>query len=156
MEILLMTAGFIIIAFALYSIKKYRLELKNLSNDVYKIHSDTKEYYFMIQDLITKMEELVDYEMKNIETKQNFKSKKEDGLYEKISQAEMKLDSNIVEEKSDIKSEKASTNKKNANTDEKMVLKLYRDGNSIQQIAKKLGRGIREIEVMLKFARGKF
>ncbi|MCT4663102.1 MAG: hypothetical protein N4A40_14690 [Tissierellales bacterium] len=145
MEIILIVAGIVIMSISFYHIKKYRYELKKLSNDIYKVHADTKEYYFMIQDLIAKMEELVDYELTQIESRSKIKNEyiNEEGI------SNHGADKTNFEEK--IEEIVISKNE----TDEEKILKLYQAGMSISDIAKKFEKGIREIEVILKFALNK-
>lgn len=154
MESILIIIGIIFIFIALKNIKKYQFKLGQISEDIYKVHSDVKEYYFMIQDILGKMEELIDIKIENID----------DGalINENIIKDEIIKNTEVNKINNNDKVEH-SKKKISSNTSElskdlirKQMIELYKTGVNIQEIAKQFKKGISETEVIIKIGLNEF
>jgi len=142
MELGLMIVGLILIFIAIVNVNKYNKVLAKTSEDIYKIHNDVKEYYFMIQDILLKIESLIDI---TIETVEETKLDQDHGKY--VSEENLGVEKVILKSNNVVSEDDSDTEI----TEEHKIIEMYKAGMSIQDIAKYFKKGIRETEFIIKF-----
>lgn len=130
-SIILSTIGTILIICSIYTIRKDLINNKSIVNDLNLIEKRVKEYYDLTKKRVEEIDEIIDSKLEiiNIENKNN--SDKQ--LYN--------VDESISNDNLD---------NLNANLLHNKIIELAKLGLTKEEIARKLNKGIREIEIILK------
>lgn len=168
MDTFLVLVGIMLVIICLIMMKKQDKRYQKDLDDVYKIHKDIKEYYYMINDILVKIDEMVESVMDdkkenmNEETQNNYLEEEiaEEVLVVKNDFVETKneteqdsilnfsLESNLLAE--EFKTEEEKDEKFEVDDFRRKVMILYHEGYTLSQIAKMTQRGVREVEVVVK------
>lgn len=164
MDSLLIISGFILVGLCFYKMSKQDKKYEKDLDDIYKIHRDIKEYYYMVHDILEKIEEIVDAGLEKEEKEEKIiveETKSE------IIQNSFENDLSETKEKNNfngqisfdysLENNKLAENFLNTETEKStiddfknQVKEYYIKGYTIPQIAKMTQRGIREVEVVIK------
>lgn len=167
MDSLLIISGFLLIGLCFYKMSKQDKRYEKDLDDIYKIHRDIKEYYYMVHDILEKIEEIVDAGLE----KEEKEEKEENNIAKEIKPeiVENSFENEMIEKKEknnannqisfdySLESNKLAENFLNTEIEKStiddfknQVKEYYIKGYTIPQIAKMTQRGIREVEVVIK------
>jgi len=133
---ILLIVGIFLVIISLIYIKKANKEEKERHNEIVRIYSEINEYRLYFTELIDNIESLVDSTIDKINTNS-----------EKIKNID--IDKHKIEEKNktNLFNVYDESNDKEDLTEK--VLTLNEIGLDNREIAKKMGRGVREIDIIL-------
>lgn len=126
--------GFILIGFSIIVIIKDLNKSEINIDEMNKIEENVKEYYKLTEEMIESFDDLIVSKIEEINTDTNFKKMNENDKEEKVilnnedNNKNMKVEDNIIEK----------------------ILELKSIGLNIEEIAKMLNKGVREIEIIMK------
>lgn len=135
LDILLNVIGIVLIIYSLYIIKKDNKKEYDVINELDLIEGRVKEYYNLTEEIIENFDGIIDSKLE-ILNKDNKETNKDEFLNQNDD-----IDNNIIN---------------NINLDESMnfshkkIIELNSIGLTKEEIAKKLNKGIREIDMVLK------
>jgi len=135
---ILLSIGIILIGLSIFIIRKDLKRTEKELSEINKIEKNVKEYYKLTEEMIESFDDIIG-------------SKVED-LYSKKVDNKRNIDKNNNQLIASLNS--GTYSDKNQNNDLiKKVLELQSIGLNSEEIAKKLNRGIREVEIILKMYR---
>lgn len=135
---ILLSIGIILIGLSIFIIRKDLKRTEKELSEINKIEKNVKEYYKLTEEMIESFDDIIG-------------SKVED-LYSKKVDNKRNIDKNKNQLIASLNS--GTYSDKNQNNDLiKKVLELQSIGLNSEEIAKKLNRGIREVEIILKMYR---
>lgn len=117
--------GIILIILSIYFLSIFNKKEVNRYNEIKVLHSEIKEYTQIIEDVMVDLEYVINDIFKN--------DNKNNNIY------------NNELNKKEVESKHFNEQKYDEN-----VIKLYKDGYSINDIAKSLNKGIREVGIIIK------
>ena len=139
--ILLNSIGLILIIVSLIYIKNISSKEEYVYKQIITLYDDIKYYYDAIENITTNFNDLVDNSLVKVEKIQSEHLRNN-------SLETMEYDKDIIHTKK-IKPQELIT--KNSNTPiHEEIIELRKNGLSSKEIAKKLNKGVREIEIILK------
>lgn len=136
--VILNIIGLILILFSIYIIRKDFSSEKALIDDLNKVEESVKEYYDLTEEIIENFDEMIDNKLEMMNSDKNPKNNVQ------ILNLDKNSGDNVIHE---IKSNSYPTD---INPNHKKILELQSIGLTENEIAKKLNKGIREIEIVLK------
>lgn len=136
--VILNIIGLILILFSIYIIRKDFSSEKALIDDLNKVEESVKEYYDLTEEIIENFDEMIDNKLEMMNSDKNPKNNVQ------ILNLDKNSGDNVIHE---IKSNSYPTY---INPNHKKILELQSIGLTENEIAKKLNKGIREIEIVLK------
>lgn len=172
MDTFLILIGIILVGLCLLMMKNQEKRYQRDLDDIYKIHKDIKEYYYMVNDILVKIDEMVELVLadkdensvkdeldsmdddKNeddnnqIQAAVNIKNDFIDNRAEKDNILNFSLESNQLAE--EFKAEDEKDEKFEVDDFRRKVMILHHEGYTLAQIAKMTQRGVREVEVVVK------
>ncbi|HAE92030.1 hypothetical protein [Tissierella praeacuta] len=131
-SIILNTIGSILIIYSIYIIRKDLVNNKNNNDNLNSIEERVKEYYNLTENMVEEFSEVIHSKLEIINT-------------ENVQSVERQL-YNIEED---------SLNNFNINPIHSKIIELEGIGLTKEEIARKLNKGIREIEIILKMYENK-
>ncbi|MEY8415780.1 hypothetical protein AAK964_05715 [Tissierella praeacuta] len=131
-SIILNTIGSILIIYSIYIIRKDLVNNKNNNDNLNSIEERVKEYYNLTENMVEEFSEVIHSKLEIINT-------------ENVQRVERQL-YNIEED---------SLNNFNINSIHSKIIELEGIGLTKEEIARKLNKGIREIEIILKMYENK-
>lgn len=131
-SIILNTIGSILIIYSIYIIRKDLVNNKNNNDNLNSIEERVKEYYNLTENMVEEFSEVIHSKLEIINT-------------ENVQRVERQL-YNIEED---------SLNNFNINPIHSKIIELEGIGLTKEEIARKLNKGIREIEIILKMYENK-
>ncbi|WP_313232802.1 DUF6115 domain-containing protein [Tissierella praeacuta] len=131
-SIILNTIGSILIIYSIYIIRKDLVNNKNNNDNLNSIEERVKEYYNLTENMVEEFSEVIHSKLEIINT-------------ENVQSVERQL-YNIEED---------SLNNFNINSIHSKIIELEGIGLTKEEIARKLNKGIREIEIILKMYENK-
>ncbi|MBU5426560.1 hypothetical protein KQI41_09105 [Tissierella pigra] len=137
LNIILNIIGLILVIFSIYLIFKDIRKQNKLVNNLDSIENKLKEYYKLTEEIAGNFDDIIEYKLDAIDNKINNKILK-DIKNKDIEDKNIKVEDNESNEISNI----IPIHKK--------VIELKEIGLTKEEIAKKLNKGIREIEIILK------
>ncbi len=144
LNIILNVIGVMLIIYSIYIIKKDLKDNEYKVEELSSIEKNTKKYYEHTEDIVSSFDKLVDLKLDKI----NF----EDNFYQEKNQM-YKEDENIEPEKD---MDQLETNSANLSEDKRKIIELLKLGLTSEEIAKKLKKGIREIDIVIKMYKQNF
>lgn len=140
--IILNVVGLILIIYSIYVIRKDMNNQKTIVDDLNLIENRVKEYYNLTEEIVEDFDEIIDLKLEMI-NKENKKKNKEElnNLNDKF--------------KSYIDNNSPTLPNENLNLFHKKIIELEKIGLTKEEIAKKLNKGVREIEIILKMHKDK-
>ena len=133
LNIILNIIGLILVIFSIYLIFRDIRKQNKLVNDLDSIENKLKEYYNLTEEIAENFDDIIEYKLDTINNKISKDIKNKD-----IEDKNIKVEDNESNEISNI----IPIHKK--------VIELKEIGLTKEEIAKKLNKGIREIEIILK------
>lgn len=140
--IILNTVGLILIIYSIYVIRKDMKSQKTVVDDLNLIEKRVKEYYNLTEEIVEGFDEIIDSKLEMI-NKENKKNNKEE-----LSNLDDKFNNSIDNNSPTFHNE-------NLNLFHKKIIELEKIGLTKEEIAKKLNKGVREIEIILKMYKNK-
>lgn len=137
LNIILNIIGLILVIFSIYLIFRDIRKQNKLVSDLDSIENKLKEYYNFTEEIAENFDDIIEYKLDTIDNKINNKILK-DIKNKDIEDKNIKVEDNESNEISNI----IPIHKK--------VIELKEIGLTKEEIAKKLNKGIREIEIILK------
>ncbi len=141
---ILYTIGVLLIIYAIYIIKKDISINKNKVDELSLIETNTKKYYQDTDNIVSSFEKLVDLKLESIQVNNDI-VKDKIGVSDEIQKIEFgKKTTNDVKPKTI-----------NLNKDNKKIIELLDLGLTQEEISKKLNKGIREVDIIIKMHKKK-
>jgi hypothetical protein len=131
LNIILNIIGLILIAFSICVIGKNTRKQKELVNDLKTIEDKLKEYHRFTEEIAGSFDDIIKYKLDTIDTK-----------------IDNTLDNKILRDKDEKSNE--TDEALNLSSIHTKVIELKKIGLTNEEIAKKLNKGVREIEIILK------
>lgn len=131
LNIILNIIGLILIAFSICVIGKNTRKQKELVNDLKTIEDKLKEYHRFTEEIAGSFDDIIKYKLDTIDTK-----------------IDNTLDNKILRDEDEKSNETDET--LNLSSIHTKVIELKKIGLTNEEIAKKLNKGVREIEIILK------
>lgn len=147
LTVILNFVGVIFILIALILINKMSNNEKEIYESIIMMHKDIKYYSATVENIMNDFEELIDTSL----AKLSVLEKKE--LNKAVSITEVETNLNKSENKEAIISDqigKTKNDEMNSNNISRSIIQLKKEGLSTEEIAKKLNKSVREIEIILK------
>lgn len=135
--IILNIVGLILIIYSIYIIRKDLANHKTAINDLNQIQERVKEYYNLTEEIVEGFDEIIDSKLEMI-NKKNEKSDNE------------QINSIISNDNNLLSNNSLNIIDTNSNSFHKKVVELKKIGLTIEEIAKRMNKGVREIEIILK------
>ena len=135
--IILNIIGLILIIYSIYIIRKDLTNHNTTVNDLNQIEERVKEYYNLTEEIIEEFDEIIDSKLEMINKKN-----------EKIHNEQ--LNSIIISDNNLLSNDSSNMVSINSSSIHKNVVELKKIGLTNEEIAKKLNKGIREVEIILK------
>lgn len=173
MDTFLVLIGIILVSLCLLMMKNQDKRYQRDLDDIYKIHKDIKEYYYMVNDILVKIDEMVELVLAEKDEKTirdeldladnndevdngeeqtqpvvNIKNDFVENRTEKDNILNFSLESNLLAE--EFKTDDEKDEKFEADDFRRKVMILHHEGYTLAQIAKMTQRGVREVEVVVK------
>lgn len=170
MDTFLVLIGIILVALCLLMMKNQDKRYQRDLDDIYKIHKDIKEYYYMVNDILVKIDEMVELVLAEKDEKAirdeidlmdnnknddddtqsvvNIKNDFIENRTEKDNILNFSLESNLLAE--EFKTDDEKDEKFEVDDFRRKVMILHHEGYTLAQIAKMTQRGVREVEVVVK------
>ncbi|MBU5437678.1 hypothetical protein KQI42_06650 [Tissierella sp. MSJ-40] len=130
LSIILNICGLFLIVFSIYMINKDLKRENTTIEELISIEGRIKDYYGLIENTIEDFGEFIDLTLNKINNIDNKVNKKSESSY--------------IEEFGD------NTNNENDNSLYIKIIELKRIGLTKEEIAKKLNKGVREVDIILK------
>lgn len=144
LNIILNIIGISLIIYSIYIIKKDIKDNKYRSEELYSIEKNTRKYYEDTEDIVSSFDKLVDLKLDTIKSEEHrFQNK--DQIYEDSEETKFEKDIN----QSQIKN-------LNLNKESSKIIELVNLGLTSEEIAKKLKKGVREVDIVIKMHEKKF
>ncbi len=135
--IILNIVGLILIIYSIYIIRKDLANHNTAIKDLNQIQETVKEYYNLTEELVEEFDEIIDSKLEMV-NKVNEKINKE------------QLNSVVSNDSNLLGSDSLSIVDINSSSFHKKIVELKRIGLTNEEIAKKMNKGIREVEIILK------
>lgn len=136
--------GLLLIICSIYIISKDLKNNEEKKDELRSVEENIKQYYKYTKDIVSDFEKLIDLKLRDIESNnENIEEKN----YTPANTNEKKV------EKEKIYQTKSNT--QNDNEDTKKIMELLEIGLTEEEIAKKLGKGIREVDIIIKMHKNK-
>lgn len=135
LNIILNIIGLILIAFSICVIGKNTRKQKELVNDLKTIEDKLKEYHRFTEEIAGSFDDIIKYKLDTIDTKID-------------NRLDTKIDNKILRDEDEKSNETDET--LNLSSIHTKVIELKKIGLTNEEIAKKLNKGVREIEIILK------
>lgn len=131
--------GLILIIYSISIIKKDLSNKEKTKDDLSLMEKRIKEYYNLTEEIVEEFDEIIDSKLEMIY--------KENDI---INTNPSKIHNTNSEEDTPLTNNKVNNNNKDTNLFYNKVIELKRIGLTNEEIAKKLNKGIREVEIILK------
>lgn len=149
-NIILNTIGVLLIIYSIYIIKKDLLYNEKTIDQMNLIEEKTKKYYEYTDNVVSSFNELVDLKLDSIHTESLPLEETKDHLEYRYSE---NLKREIKPKDQSISEEKTTTPLK---SDHKKIVELLELGLNEEEIAKKLHKGVREINIIIRMYKNKY
>lgn len=135
LNIILNTVGIVLIIYSIYIIKKDTNKENNVINELDLIEGRVQEYYNLTEEIIENFDEIIDSKLDML-NKDN----------KNLSKFQPSNENNLVNSLINP----VNSNIDSVNSFHKKIIELNSIGLTKEEIAKKLNKGIREIDMVLK------
>lgn len=139
--IILNIVGLILIIYSTYIIRKDLKKQNATVDDLNLIEERVKEYYNLTEEIVENFDEIIDSKLEMINMV-NEKNSKDQSV-------------NLGNDYNNIIGNNPTNSNQNTNSFQKKVIELENIGLTKEEIAKKLNKGVREIEIILKMYKNK-
>lgn len=137
LSIVLNIIGIILVLYSIYVINKDISKKKILADDLNLIEERVKEYYKLTEDIVEDFDGIMESKLEMIDR-------------DKASENNKQLIPESIMEKSIVNDNRKINDKESSNYTYEKIMELKTIGLTNEEIAKKLNKGIREVEIVLK------
>jgi hypothetical protein len=137
LSIVLNIIGIILILYSIYVINKDISKKKILGDELNLVEERVKEYYKLTEDIVEDFDGIMESKLEMIDR-------------DKTAENNKQLITETIMEKSIINDNRKINNKEISNFTHEKIIELKTIGLTNEEIAKKLNKGIREVEIVLK------
>lgn len=140
---ILSAIGILLIVYSIYIIKKDIVDNKNKVEELLLIEKKTKQYYEYTDDIVSSFDKLVDLKLEKIDVNNYDVIEKQEDFH--IESDDQTLEKSISNER--------NPKLENLSQENKKIIDLLDVGLTQEEIAKKLNKGVREIDIISKMYR---
>lgn len=137
LSIVLNIIGIILVLYSIYVINRDISKKKILEDELNLVEERVKEYYKLTEDIVEDFDDIMESKLEMIDR-------------DKAAENNKQLIPENIMEKSIVNDNRKTNDKESSNSIYEKIIELKTIGLTNEEIAKKLNKGIREVEIVLK------